>query len=112
MNPETSRVIIQRQNGEVLADHKLTIGEYDIGRSKENPIRIQNDSVSPRHAKLTVCDHGLFVEDLGSTHGTFVNGMALKGTTSVSLNQAVLLGEIFLTVQHRTTDTTAPRLYN
>jgi len=111
MNPETSRVIIQRQNGEVLADHKLTIGEYTIGRSKENLISIQNESVSPCHAKLTVSARGLIVEDLGSTHGTFVNGRALKGPTSVTLNQAVLLGEIFLTVQHRTTDTTAPKLY-
>ncbi|MDG2214328.1 MAG: serine/threonine-protein kinase, partial [Verrucomicrobiota bacterium] len=70
-----------------------------------------NDSVSPRHVKLTVSAQDLIVEDLGSTHGTYVNGMALKEPTSVGLNQSILLGELFLTVQNHTTNTTAPRLY-
>jgi pSer/pThr/pTyr-binding forkhead associated (FHA) protein len=109
MNPETSRVIIQRQNGEVLADYKLAIGEHNIGRSTENSIRAQSDCVSRCHAKLTVSSNSLIVEDLGSTHGTYVNGMALKGPTSIGLNQAIQLGDLFLTVQHHTTDATAPR---
>ena len=111
MNPETSRVIIQRQNGDVLADYKLAIGEHNIGRSTENPIRAQSDCVSRCHAKLTVSSNNLIVEDLGSTHGTYINGVALKGPTPIELNQAIQLGDLFLTVQHHTTDTKAPSLY-
>jgi len=48
-------------------------GELSIGRHSTNDIAVDNLSVSSRHAKITQQKDGLFVQDLGSTNGTFVN---------------------------------------
>ena len=46
-----------------------------LGRGGENAIRLDGDDfVSTRHALLEPRPDGLWVEDVGSTNGTFVNG--------------------------------------
>ncbi len=46
-----------------------------VGRGAENAIRLDGDTtVSSRHATLEAAPDGLWVEDVGSTNGTFVNG--------------------------------------
>ena len=47
--------------------------ELTIGRHTENKIVVDNLSVSSRHAKLRHEKDGLFLQDLGSTNGTYVN---------------------------------------
>ncbi len=45
-----------------------------IGRSSELDVVLVEDMVSRRHSKITVRGGELFIQDLGSTNGTFVNG--------------------------------------
>jgi len=46
-----------------------------VGRTKENDLSIDDQSVSKIHASLTIDDRGnLIVADTGSTNGTFING--------------------------------------
>ena len=46
-----------------------------LGRGGENAIRLDGDDfASTRHAMLEPRPDGLWVEDVGSTNGTFVNG--------------------------------------
>lgn len=47
---------------------------YTIGRKEENDIVIGNMAVSGFHAKLLKEEKGVFLEDMASTNGTFVNG--------------------------------------
>lgn len=53
-----------------------------IGRSEECDILIAEKKVSRKHAKLTINDDGVSIEDLGSTNGTFVDA---KKITNVDL---------------------------
>ena len=49
--------------------------ECKIGRAAENDVCIRDQSVSQRHARVVLTPAGeVFVEDLGSTNGTYVNG--------------------------------------
>ena len=49
--------------------------ELIIGRGPENDVFIEDQNVSKRHARFVVSPEGaVFVEDLGSTNGTYVNG--------------------------------------
>ncbi len=48
--------------------------ELIIGRSSELEMVLIEDMVSRHHAKITTTDTEIFIEDLGSTNGTFVNG--------------------------------------
>jgi diguanylate cyclase (GGDEF)-like protein len=49
--------------------------ELKIGRAPENDVCIRDQSISQRHARVVLTPAGaVFVEDLGSTNGTYVNG--------------------------------------
>ena len=53
----------------------LTTGTTVIGRSSKAEVRLTDDGVSRRHAKVAVSDDGVAtVVDMDSTNGTFVNG--------------------------------------
>lgn len=49
-----------------------------IGRSSELDMVLVEDMVSRKHAKITMGDGKIMIEDLGSTNGTFVNGEKIK----------------------------------
>jgi pSer/pThr/pTyr-binding forkhead associated (FHA) protein len=45
-----------------------------VGRSKESHFFLEDEEVSRRHAQITCHDGRFFIEDLGSTNGTLLNG--------------------------------------
>ncbi|SVC87202.1 uncharacterized protein METZ01_LOCUS340056, partial [marine metagenome] len=109
--PVTSRIIIQRQGGEVVAQFSLDPGEYSVGRDASNVVTAQSDYISRHHARLLLSPNGISIEDLDSTHGTFVNGVVVQGTAQIHLNQAVKIGDLYLTVQDDVASDTSPDLY-
>ncbi len=48
-------------------------GTMSIGRAQESDICIALIGMSRRHARITVCEDGLLVEDLDSSNGTYIN---------------------------------------
>ena len=61
------------------APQKLVSVSYSIGRSKDNDIRIAEDSVSRHHAKILSFNDGTWLlEDLDSKNGTFVDGHRIR----------------------------------
>src|SRR2546423_10411807 len=56
----------------------LLAGELFIGRRSDADIVLNNQHVSRRHAKLVKLQEGYFLQDLGSTHGTFVNEVRIE----------------------------------
>lgn len=67
-----------------------------IGRSKVNHVVVENESVADEHLEL-FCDERdhVFVTDLNSIQGTFINGKKLKGYTLLDENDVVVLGNTF-----------------
>jgi pSer/pThr/pTyr-binding forkhead associated (FHA) protein len=65
----------------------------EVGRdaAAEVPL-VDDDRVSPRHARLTPCTDGAYVEDLGSAEGTFVNDARIDERTLVTPGDRVLVG--------------------
>ncbi len=53
--------------------------ELDIGRSPHTSIHLPEDGVSRRHALIARRVEGVYVRDLKSTNGTFVNGQRVTG---------------------------------
>jgi pSer/pThr/pTyr-binding forkhead associated (FHA) protein len=55
--------------------------DVDIGRAVRNSIVINDPYMSTRHARFSFKDGKYFIEDLGSTNGTLVNGKYVKNIT-------------------------------
>ena len=65
-------------DGSVLREISLVKERTSIGRRPHNDIHIDNLAISGEHAVIVSTANDLFVEDLGSTNGSFVNGQAIK----------------------------------
>jgi pSer/pThr/pTyr-binding forkhead associated (FHA) protein len=65
-------------DGLVLKEIPLTKERTTIGRKPHNDIQIDNLAVSGEHAVIVTILNDSFLEDLGSTNGTVVNGNPIK----------------------------------
>ena len=65
-------------NGVVQGEYELDKERLTIGRKPENDIPIDNLAVSGKHALVITILDDSFLEDLGSTNGTYVNGKLIK----------------------------------
>ena len=71
-----------------------------VGRGPENTIRLDDDStVSSRHATVERRADGLWVEDAGSTNGTFVNGARVTSPRLLQRGDVVRIGHTDLVVE-------------
>lgn len=61
-------------NGDVIREYDLDQETMTIGRKTDNDIHIDNLAVSGNHAKILTILNDSFIEDLGSTNGTFIAG--------------------------------------
>jgi pSer/pThr/pTyr-binding forkhead associated (FHA) protein len=67
----------------------------NIGRSKENEIVIDNDDVSKFHCQLIIDDDkNIFINDLKSLNGTFVNGKKIFGNYKLNYTDKVSIANI------------------
>jgi hypothetical protein len=89
---EQAFVILKEEGQEdkpfmILPEESLT-----IGRAKDNTLRIDQDSVSRYHAKISFENGQVIIRDLGSANGTFVNGKKIK-EYALADNDVILVGE-------------------
>lgn len=82
------------QSGPVVGKvYYLDSEEIYIGRESTNTIVINDVQVSRRHAKLEQKGSAYAIQDLGSTNGTFVNGVRISAAQVLNLGDMVALGE-------------------
>ncbi len=70
--------LILSLDGIVLKEQELTKERTTIGRKPHNDIQIDNLAVSGEHAVIVTILNDSFLEDMGSTNGTLVNGSSVK----------------------------------
>lgn len=65
-------------NGKVIEDFSLTNETTTIGRKSDNDIQLDNLAVSAHHAKILTIHNDSYIQDTGSTNGTFLNSTLIK----------------------------------
>ena len=76
----------------VIKEFQITKERTTLGRRPYNDIVIDNLAVSGEHAVLTAAASDVFIEDLNSTNGTYINGKAVKKQL-LSNNDVVEVGK-------------------
>lgn len=83
--------LVNKQTSQV---HPLATAVVKIGREPNNEIPILNDTaISRNHACVMFVKDGFFVEDLGSTNGTYVNGRKITSRKQVFQGDHIVLGK-------------------
>lgn len=67
-----------------------------IGRGTDAAIRLDDDYVSTRHARIAASGDEWFVEDLGSTNGTYIGTVRITQPTTLTLGTQVRIGKTIL----------------
>jgi sigma-B regulation protein RsbU (phosphoserine phosphatase) len=71
--PSGPRLIVVEPNG-MRRDVAITTSPFRIGRQVGNELTLRDSRVSRQQAQIVTADGKLMLEDMGSSHGTFVNG--------------------------------------
>lgn len=71
-------------------------GPVLIGRGADAAIRLDDDYASTRHARIAFADGQWFVEDLGSTNGTYLGTVRITQPTPITLGSQVRIGKTIL----------------
>ena len=93
--PLTGRLVVLKSPAlDEGADWVLDSAQVTIGRAPENDVRLGDDDfTSARHARLEPRRDGVWLHDLGSTNGTFVNGTRIARPRKLTHGDVIRVGE-------------------
>jgi len=99
-------VVLRPASGRVLSELRAKVvsgaDPVGIGRSHDNPIAVEDTTVSSFHAAFTLTANGaLWLADLGSTNGTFVNGVRITpgDKSMVRSGDRLRFGDVEMTIE-------------
>jgi pSer/pThr/pTyr-binding forkhead associated (FHA) protein len=82
-----------------LANKEFVVGtEATVGRGQGCQVQLNDSMVSQLHARLFRSERDLYIEDLGSTNGTFLNGKKVSAPAHLKKGDRVRVGPVELEV--------------
>jgi hypothetical protein len=93
-------VVVDSPSGEPEAGRSFDLDAItSLGRDVNNTIVIDDPFASAEHAVLTYRGRGWFIEDLGSTNGTYLNGRAVAGVAPLGYGDELSIGQVRLRIE-------------
>ena len=87
--------VLESPADEPPAGSTIALGPINsIGRNVNNTIFVEDDFVSANHAMLTFRGRSWFVEDQGSTNGTYINGHRIDRPVALSFGDELTIGRV------------------
>jgi pSer/pThr/pTyr-binding forkhead associated (FHA) protein len=94
----TFTLVVEDRFGALTDEYRFESGELTIGRSRQCDIVLPSENVSRRHARIFTQKEGLFIEDLRSANGVFVNGKRVFEATELTDKSVARVGDYHLHV--------------
>lgn len=93
-------VVIASPEGRPAAGTSLSLDAVNsIGRDVNNSIVIDDSFVSTDHAVLSFRGRAWYVEDRGSTNGTWLNGQRVEGMVPLGYGDEIQIGQVRLRLE-------------
>ncbi|HLE88884.1 MAG TPA: FHA domain-containing protein [Candidatus Limnocylindria bacterium] len=87
--------VLESPDDEPPAGSSIALGPINsIGRNVNSTIFVEDDFVSGSHAMLTFRGRSWFIEDQGSTNGTYVNGHRIDRPVALSFGDELTIGRV------------------
>jgi len=87
--------VLESPEDEPPAGRAIALGPINsLGRNVNNTIYVEDDFVSANHAMLTFRGRSWFIEDQGSTNGTYVNGHRIDRAVALSFGDELTVGRV------------------
>lgn len=87
-------VVAKSPHLEEGTDVVLNSAQVTVGRGGQNDIALPHDDyASARHARFEPRQDGVWIQDLGSTNGTYLNGARLEQPRRLTPGDVVRIGE-------------------
>jgi hypothetical protein len=104
MRPVAARAAAPPTGGKLVVQESPVLDEGDelevdsapitVGRGGQNDLALEGDEfASSRHVRFEPRSDGVWVQDLGSTNGTYVNGIRIDGARRLAPGDVVRVGE-------------------
>jgi serine/threonine protein kinase len=90
--------VAQEQNGTVIAQGVLGVGEHHIGRDKRCSIALDRDGLNQVHAKFILAASGIMVEELAGQGSVYLDGAIIQGRVQMIPGQVLQLGGVFISL--------------
>ncbi|WP_437229155.1 EAL domain-containing protein [Planctomicrobium sp. SH661] len=87
-----------------LSEIKINSPTFVIGRRSESDLQIASQCVSARHAEILRIGPHLFIRDLGSTNGTYLNRRQVKQPTPIAAGDHIEIANVEFRVEFRDGD--------
>ncbi len=103
-------LVLKIHNGKQAGkEFPIQDGTYTIGRSEKADIRIISSQVSKIHAEISIHNNRIFIKDLKSRNGTFINGLQIR-EEEVKSKDKITLHDVVITIRHNNTTLANNRL--
>jgi pSer/pThr/pTyr-binding forkhead associated (FHA) protein len=87
--------VLESPDDEPPTGSTIALGPINsMGRNVNNTIFVEDDFVSSNHAMLTFRGRSWFIEDQGSTNGTYVNGHRIDRPVALSFGDELTVGRV------------------
>lgn len=91
-------VVVNDERGALVSETELR-AELTIGRTAENSVVLPSSAVSRQHAVLYVDRGEVWIKDLQSANGVYVNAERLQGPTQITPSDAIRIGAYQLVIE-------------
>ena len=91
--PEQKPLIVMRSGPIPGSSFYLEKTEVTLGRDLDNDIPVPDQEISHRHARSVTRNDGVYIDDLGSTNVTFLNGVRISSPQRLNNGDLITLAE-------------------